>query len=168
MSSYSSRLQQAFTTLAEVGLSKSADSRFLSALLFYCFTSYFFTVKKFLIQGLSLSLQGQKFLDSLVQNLILMLLTCHMLRSKVIVASQNNSALKTSTGHLGSTPAQSGCLMSVLSVNPVSFIQNSQSCGGTGFVFLPVLEGQFCNTFNWACQERQTLLQSQKLRLLTS
>lgn len=89
-----------------------------------------------------------------------MLLTCHMLRSQVIVASQNDSALKTSGGHLGSTLAQSGCLMSVLSGNPVSFVQNSQSCGGTGFAFLPVLQGEFSNAFSWACQERQTLLQS--------
>lgn len=115
-------------------LSKSADSKFLSTLLFYCFTSYFFTVEKFLIQGLSLSLQEQKFLDS-IQKLILMFLICHMFRSKVILASWSNSALKTSRGHLGSTLAQSGCLMSVLSVNPVSFIQDSQLCGTTGLLF---------------------------------
>lgn len=37
-----------------------------------------------------------------------------MLRSKVVVASQNNSALKTSGGHLGSASAQSSCLTSLL------------------------------------------------------
>lgn len=59
-----------------------------------------------------------------------MLLTCHMLRSEVIVASQNNSALKTSRGHLGSTPAKSGCFMSVPSVNPVSFILDKSILAG--------------------------------------
>lgn len=48
-----------------------------------------------------------------------------MLRSKVVVASQNKSLLKASGGHLGSTPAQ----MSIPSVNPGSFIQDSQLCG---------------------------------------
>lgn len=64
-----------------------------------------------------------------------------MLRSKVIVASQNNSAVKTSGGHLGSTCAQSSCLMSVPSVNPVSFLQDSQLCGSDRWrsvVFFPI------------------------------
>lgn len=97
MSNYSSRLQQAFTSpdflkqiFQNLQIASSCQHLFSTALL-----HTFFTVKKFLNQRLSLSLQEQKFLDSLIQKLILMLLTCHMLRSQVIVASQSDSALKT-------------------------------------------------------------------------